>query len=277
MREWLRGGVQPCQGWGRGFESRLALLLLKRTLHAESFFLHLNSVCLILGLIFLYRLIIRKECLMKIKKRFSSLGAIAVLTVCSVLFSGCMTVDHENRSTFELREDGSVTQTIVDDSDGSVTGEELENYINESITQFQNTNSGESVALETCRVSSGKVNITLVYSSASAYAAFNNVSCFNGTLKEAYDAGYDLNRSFYFDNGVSVPYFELPRYCYGSRVLILEEAVDVTIPGELQIVSAGITVGADGSISVDENPDDGYSEEFQASTASAVVLIYSAE
>ena len=26
LREWLRGGVQPCQGWGRGFESRLALL-----------------------------------------------------------------------------------------------------------------------------------------------------------------------------------------------------------------------------------------------------------
>ena len=25
MREWLRGGVQPCQGWGRGFESRFSL------------------------------------------------------------------------------------------------------------------------------------------------------------------------------------------------------------------------------------------------------------
>ena len=25
MREWLRGGVPPCQGGGRGFESRLAL------------------------------------------------------------------------------------------------------------------------------------------------------------------------------------------------------------------------------------------------------------
>ena len=25
MREWLRGGVSPCQGEGRGFESRLAL------------------------------------------------------------------------------------------------------------------------------------------------------------------------------------------------------------------------------------------------------------
>ena len=26
MREWLSGGAPPCQGGGRGFESRLALL-----------------------------------------------------------------------------------------------------------------------------------------------------------------------------------------------------------------------------------------------------------
>ena len=32
MREWLRGGAPPCQGGGRGFESRLALFLI-----AESF------------------------------------------------------------------------------------------------------------------------------------------------------------------------------------------------------------------------------------------------
>ena len=28
MREWLRGGAPPCQGGGRGFESRLALFLM---------------------------------------------------------------------------------------------------------------------------------------------------------------------------------------------------------------------------------------------------------
>ena len=27
MREWLRGGAPPCQGGGRGFESRLALFV----------------------------------------------------------------------------------------------------------------------------------------------------------------------------------------------------------------------------------------------------------
>ena len=25
LREWLSGGAQPCQGWGRGFDPRLAL------------------------------------------------------------------------------------------------------------------------------------------------------------------------------------------------------------------------------------------------------------
>ena len=29
MREWLSGGVSPCQGEGRGFESRLALFYCK--------------------------------------------------------------------------------------------------------------------------------------------------------------------------------------------------------------------------------------------------------
>ena len=28
MREWLSGGAPPCQGGGRGFDSRLALFLL---------------------------------------------------------------------------------------------------------------------------------------------------------------------------------------------------------------------------------------------------------
>ena len=30
MREWLSGGASPCQGEGRGFESRLALFLLRK-------------------------------------------------------------------------------------------------------------------------------------------------------------------------------------------------------------------------------------------------------
>ena len=39
MREWLSGGVSPCQGEGRGFESRLALPWLEGILILSGFFL----------------------------------------------------------------------------------------------------------------------------------------------------------------------------------------------------------------------------------------------
>ena len=37
MREWLSGGAPPCQGGGRGFESRLALFYFNLELEAENF------------------------------------------------------------------------------------------------------------------------------------------------------------------------------------------------------------------------------------------------
>ena len=46
MREWLSGGVSPCQGEGRGFESRLALLE-KESLSKKAFFLHLQQVMIV--------------------------------------------------------------------------------------------------------------------------------------------------------------------------------------------------------------------------------------
>ncbi len=193
--------------------------------------------------------------------------------LCIVLvlsLSSCMSTDDENKITFKLSSDGTVTQVIVDDADGSVTGEELENYINESISEFQSRYSGESISLEKCKVDGSKINITLTYSSVSAYALFNNVSCFVGTLKDAYDAGFDFERSFYSLNGTSIPYYELPRYCADCYVLILEEAVSVELPGDAYIVSTGVTVGSDKAVSVDEN----YSDDYQAKLTNPVCIIY---
>jgi hypothetical protein len=211
---------------------------------------------------------------MKIKKRIFRIAFIAVLLIMAWSSAGCISVDHENRTTFELRRDGTVSQVIVDDADYGITGEELENYITESIAAFQNENSGESIALEKCRVGSGKINITLIYSSVAAYSAFNNVKCFDGTIKEAYNAGYDFNRSFYSMNGTSIPYFELPKYCQGCRVLIIEEPVDVLLPGELYIVTAGITIESGGGITVDKKTDDSYSQDVQVTTPEPAFLIY---
>ena len=43
MREWLSGGVSPCQGEGRGFESRLALSIQRDVCKDVSLFLSKRS------------------------------------------------------------------------------------------------------------------------------------------------------------------------------------------------------------------------------------------
>ena len=43
MREWLRGGAPPCQGGGRGFESRLALFCFLSAAQNVALFLYFNK------------------------------------------------------------------------------------------------------------------------------------------------------------------------------------------------------------------------------------------
>ena len=48
MREWLSGGVSPCQGEGRGFEARLALFYLSAPLdftRGADFFCSIGLEC----------------------------------------------------------------------------------------------------------------------------------------------------------------------------------------------------------------------------------------
>ena len=46
VREWLSGGVSPCQGEGRGFESRLALETEKKKSLIDRGFSFLSCFCL---------------------------------------------------------------------------------------------------------------------------------------------------------------------------------------------------------------------------------------
>ena len=136
------------------------------------------------------------------------------------------------------------------------------------------TDQKDTVSLENCVESEGKINIDLKYSSADAYAQFNSVKCFNGTLKEAADSGYDFCYQFYAVNGASIPYYTLPALYYDYNVLIVEEAMTVKLPGELVAYSSGITVEDDGTITVDENFDQSIDERLRTVVSSPVFLIY---
>ncbi len=205
-------------------------------------------------------------------KKIARIPLLVTMALLLAAQTGCLGIDSENKEQVELTSDGKIVQTIVDDSGDSVTGEELENYINDKIKNYQGTSG--AIALERCRVKDGKVNIVLRYDSVGDYSTFNNVTCYSGTLKEAYAAGYDFNRSFYAKNGVQLPYFTLSVTYPDSKVLILEENVTVKLPGELLAMSNGVTIAEDGAISVTQAGDDSIPAELQTTTASPVFLIY---
>ncbi len=200
--------------------------------------------------------------------------AAAVFLIMGTLMSGCIGMDLENKNQLEVTEDGKIIQKIVDDSDGIITGEELEIYTDENITAAQNE--GASISLENCRVNNGKINLQLNYGDANSYSIFNGVTCFNGTVKEAYEAGYDFNRTFKAANGAEVPYFSLVSLTTDCKVLILEEPVTVKLPGEVEFMSDGVTVESDGTVTVAENPDETLPEIFQTTTLEPVFIIYKA-
>ena len=211
---------------------------------------------------------------MNIRKKLSRITAFGIIFFLMLALSGCIKIEAENGTIFELNDDGRITQVIVDDADESVTGEELENYINEKITEFQSDNNQESVSLEKCVVSGGRVNISLIYSSVSAYADFNNVKCFSGTVLEAYNAGYDFNQIFHDMNGEEIPYYELARYCRSGNVLILEENVEIRLPEEATAVSEQIDITDDGRIVANAASSDESDNEYQATASSLQFVIY---
>ena len=43
MREWLSGGAPPCQGGGRGFDSRLALFFIPRKARGFCFLCYIST------------------------------------------------------------------------------------------------------------------------------------------------------------------------------------------------------------------------------------------
>ena len=202
-------------------------------------------------------------------------GAALILAAMLLMIpAGCAGIDQENKNLLQLKSDGRITQVIVDDVQNGVTGEELENYINEAITAYQDLGTGESISLETCRVKNGKVNITLLYSSVAAYSVFNQVKCFLGTVKEAYDAGYSFEREFTSVNGADIPYFTLPALCTDCMVLIVEENIQAELPGDLFITSDDVKVDENGTIVVNGDTDVSVPELFQTTTVEPVFLIY---
>lgn len=179
-----------------------------------------------------------------------------MLMISCTLFSltGCGAAAPE-RTTVEVKKNGHVTHTIVEDFTESYYDlEGLKDTIEEACEAYNGAMGSELVTLEEAEVEDGVLTAVMDYRSASAYAGFNRQALFTGTVKEAYDAGYDLNQTLYSaqeDGGIigKEGLLNLPK----AHILVIREAIDVRVWDKVLYHSDDVIRQDDGSLTVTDS------------------------
>ena len=179
-----------------------------------------------------------------------------MLMISCVLFSltGCGSAAPE-RTTVEVKKNGHVTHTIVEDFTESYYDlEGLKDTIEEACEAYNGAMGSELVTLEEAEVEDGVLTAVMDYRSASAYAGFNRQALFTGTVKEAYDAGYDLNQTLYSaqEDGGTIGkegLLNLPK----AHILVIREAIDVRVWDKVLYRSDDVILQEDGSLIVTDS------------------------
>lgn len=167
--------------------------------------------------------------------------AAAVLVL---LFTGCSAVNDVDTTTVMIKKDGTVEENIVTDFDKdyySIDG--LEQMLDEQIQAYNRTAGEDTVKLESVEEKEGenRVRTKIVYSDGEDYAVLHNQVFFCGTVSDAYNAGYAFVPMIDQESGAAVPEGDILEL--GSKkIVISEEAVNISVSGKISHVSEGITL-----------------------------------
>ncbi len=158
------------------------------------------------------------------------------LLMCSILlFSGCLGgVPEENTISVDKR--GRITSTIVEEFDKDFyDADELESEIDEELSEYNKNFAADHVRKETFKVEDGVATLQLVFDESGYYADYTGLTLFAGTLSEAEEEGYDLSGNFVEPNENAAD-LEVLNSDGSAHVLVLEEAVQVRVPGNILAV-----------------------------------------
>ena len=175
-------------------------------------------------------------------KRPSVLRVLTLILLAACLLAGCSFPGGATRTTLSIDENGRLTEDIVEDLNGEdYTAEELQSFVESSLAAY-NPSEEEKIKLLSCRVENGSVKISLQYESVEDYAAYNQIICFQGTLKQAEDAGYSLDRSWLEPNGSEGDPQIIREREKEWKVFIVSEPIHVKVPDKILYASENVRI-----------------------------------
>lgn len=188
-----------------------------------------------------------------------------LITVLAMLFlTACGGKLEVDESTVYIQKKGKVIGASVEDFDKDYyNAEELEEYVNRRVDDYNEGHDDKSVEVDTFSVEEGVAKLHIRYAGYEDYAAFNEVEMFSGTVPQAMAAGYTFDEEF-----LEVAEGRLGEAADKSdvtasddyKVVILSEKVNVKVDGTVLFVSSKYTSILDKdtvSISLPEDAVDG--------------------
>lgn len=174
-----------------------------------------------------------------------------------LLLTGCHTIEYADVSTLEVGGRGDVIQVVVEPFSQENGDEEgLRAMIRESVEEYNDAAGSQRIVLGDLKFQDGQVRMMLNYENYADYAEFNNVTLFQGTVEEAVVGLYSFEDTFQNAAGESVSGEELQKTAAQDQVVILEEPMQVKVPGKIQYVSSNVKILSENLAEVQPSEED---------------------
>lgn len=198
------------------------------------------------------------------KRRYTGLfaGILSVMIAAGV--TGCgSTKEPLDVTNLQIDETGAVVHTMIEDFDTTVYDiSGLESMIADEIAVYEAQTGSEkgSITLVSSVMSeteANKLTVTMQFVNAEAYAVFNDVNTFYGTVAEAKTAGYDLEVLTFTDTSDAAKTVKLSEISNAdnAHIFISNEKIPVILPAKILYTSGNVELADKYTVSIPTQPE----------------------
>ena len=180
---------------------------------------------------------------------------VLLLLTAALLLAGCGgNKDTEEATNLEFRKNGQVVHTIVEDFSASYYSlDELMSDVQSQVDTYNGNAGSRRITVDSAEVKDGVITMVMTFQNAGDYSSFYRQALFCGTVKEAFDAGYDLDVTLKSvkEDGTTVGRQDILEM--GERhIIVLREAVAVRPWADILYVSGDVeAAGSREAVSTD--------------------------
>lgn len=192
-----------------------------------------------------------------------------VLGLCMVigLFAGCgtATIEGESNVVYVGKKGSVISLDIEELNQDYYDAEELENYVNDAVSEYNEAYGRNSVKVQELTVEEGTARLQMKYKTAADYSTFNGIELYQGKVIDSLAAGYVFDGEFARVEDGKVIGAATKQEIYAEddlKVVIIRANTDVQVDGEICYVSCeNVELTGTNSVSIREGESDSYETE----------------